>query len=515
MELRKLEESKIKKLNKLLKDGAITEFQFRIASNFVREYYRSKSCKLKESKTNQLRKLLNAGNITEDQFNTADKFFKDHSDFEKEIDWNKGLKITWEELEKVIKKERNTKSQANKKIRKGLEGFKEGKDYIILAEGKYYESPWVAYQPFTWEASRMIASHYVEPSENEYDEIKDAEWCTAYQKNRDYWNAHNEIEAFIYICGETIPTKKVAISISKEDEDANGSEFRYYLNEFNFNIWDFENDNYSIEEEELSEVVPNLYNLINKAYSNWKNKKIEKILSEFRLNPQTNRYDYDRDLNSYTLKYFVAKNKDGFNINFGEIKGDFDCSSLELTSLKGAPKEVGGRFKCSNNYITSLEGSPRTVGRHFDCSDNRLTSLKGAPKEVGGGFYCNSNRLTSLRGVPQIIGEGINCSDNYLISLEGSPQTVGAFDCLRNSLTSLKGAPQTVNGWFDCSENHLTSLEGSPQTVEGNFDCSHNYLTSLKGAPQTVIEDFNCESNPNLHSLKGIGEVLGRIYKDF
>ena len=116
--------------------------------------------RLREVKTNQLKKLLKNGNITEEQFNIADDFFKRHNTFEKEIDWNRGLKITWDELSSVIYKERNSKSQIRKKIRKGLEGFTEGKDYLVIAEGEYNGEPWVAYQPFTWEASRMIASHY-------------------------------------------------------------------------------------------------------------------------------------------------------------------------------------------------------------------------------------------------------------------------------------------------------------------------------------------------------------------
>ena len=243
MELHKLEESKIRKLNKLLKSGSITELQFRTASNFVREYYHSKAHKLKEAKTSQLKKLYLNGNITEDQFNAADKFFKDHNSFEKEIDWNRGLKISWDDLEKVIKKERNTKSQARKSIKKGLEGFKESKDYLVLEETDSY----VAYQPFTWESSRMIASHHVEPARNEKGEIDDADWCTAYQKTQYYWDIHNKIEAFIYICGESIPTKKVSISISKEGKDASGKKFLYSLDTLNFNIWDFYNYNNTIE----------------------------------------------------------------------------------------------------------------------------------------------------------------------------------------------------------------------------------------------------------------------------
>ena len=88
--------------------------------------------RLKEAKTNQLKKLLKNGNITEDQFNKADEFFKTYSAFENEIDWNRGLKITWDDLKAVIYKERNSKSKTRKNIRKGLEGFEEGKDYIVL-----------------------------------------------------------------------------------------------------------------------------------------------------------------------------------------------------------------------------------------------------------------------------------------------------------------------------------------------------------------------------------------------
>ena len=403
--------------------------------------------RLQELKTNQLRKLYLNGNITEDQFEAADKFFKKYPAYEKEIDWNRGLKITWEDLEKVIKKERNSKSIVKKKIRKGLEGFKEGEDYLILEETGDY----VAYQPFTWESSRMIASHYIEPSRNEEGKIKDARWCTAYQKDRTHWDEHNDIEAFIYLCGESIPTKKVAISISKEDEDANGIGFLYHLDYLNFNIWDFDDHNFYVEEDELLEVVPNLHALIKKAYDNRKDKG--KLFSKLRFNPKTRKYDYYGDLSNEKLKNFIAEDKDGFTINFGRVTGDFNCSNFELTSLKGAPQEVGGAFYCAHNHLTSLKGSPQTVGLTFWCSDNHLTSLKGCPQTVGGHFWC--------------------------------------------------------------SDNHLTSLEGCPQTVGGNFKCSGNQLTSLKGAPLTVSEWFDCRNNPILHSLDGIGKVKGTIYKDF
>ena len=439
--------------------------------------------RLKESKTNQLKKLLNNGNITEEQFQIADEFFKKYSAFEKEIDWNRGLNITWDDLKAVIYKERNSESQTKKKIRKGLEGFTEGKDYLVIEETDSY----TAYQPFTWEASRMIASHYVEPSKNEDGDLDDADWCTAYQKDRDYWDEHNGREAFIYICGETIPSKKVAISISKEEYDASGSEFLYSTGSLNYNIWDFDDYNETIEEDELLEVVPDLYALIEKAYKKWENKHKEDIFSKLKLNPKTNKYACDGDLDSSDLKLFVSENKDGFTINFGKVTGHFDCSELALVSLKGAPTEVGGYFDCHNNRLTSLKGAPQEVGGRFDCSRNQLTSLEGAPKEIGGWFDCSDNQLTSLEGAPQKVGGGFYCKNNKFTSLEGAPKKVsGDFICYQNQLSSLKGAPQEVGGTFDCSINKLTTLEGAPKKVGGDFNCYSNQLTSLEGAPKEV-----------------------------
>ena len=450
-----------------------------------------KTFRLQESKTTLLKKLLNNGNITEEQFHIADDFFKNHTAFEREIDWNRGLNITWDELSSVIYKERNSKSQARKKIRKGLEGFTEGKDYLVIAEGKYEGKPWTAYQPFTWEASRMIASHYVEPTEG-YNGDLEAGWCTAYQKDRTYWDDHNEQEAFIYLCGETIPTKKVAISISEEEEDASGSRFLYSTDSLNYNIWDFNDDNDIIEAWELYDIIPNLHNLIEKAYKNWDN-TVNTI--DLKYNPETGRYDYDGSLSARKLKKYIKPNKGGFTINFGKVTVDFSCSDLGLISLEGAPQEVGGDFDCSYNQLTSLEGAPQEVGGDFSCYYNHLTSLEGAPQTIGGGFSCSNNKLTSLKGAPQEIGWDFYCSDNQL--------------------TSLEGAPQIVDESFACFRNKLTSLEGAPQEVGGNFNCHNNQLTSLKGAPQKVGGYFDCTYNPNLQSLDGIGEVEGNIIKDF
>ena len=49
---------------------------------------------------------------------------------------------------------------------------------------------------------------------------------------------------------------------------------------------------------------------------------------------------------------------------FGRVDGYFDCSDCSsLTSLEGAPQEVGRDFICSKcTSLTSLEGVPKKLG---------------------------------------------------------------------------------------------------------------------------------------------------------
>jgi hypothetical protein len=133
---------------------------------------------------------------------------------------------------------------------------------------------------------------------------------------------------------------------------------------------------------------------------------------------------YNKDITSLTNDLFI----------FVNIKGSFDCRSCKkLTSLEGAPKEVGGNFNCSYCHnLISLKGAPQKVGDIFNCSycDN-LTSLEGAPKEVEGNFYCYScKNLTSLKGAPEEI--------KYIFDLSNCP-----------NLTSLEGAPKKVRTWYN------------------------------------------------------------------
>ena len=77
-----------------------------------------------------------------------------------------------------------------------------------------------------------------------------------------------------------------------------------------------------------------------------------------------------------------------------DVKGNFDCSKQKRKSLSGVRfGKVSGDFYCENNNLTSLEGAPQEVGGKFDCRDNQLTSLVGAPQEVGEDFGCDAFRL--------------------------------------------------------------------------------------------------------------------------
>ncbi len=99
------------------------------------------------------------------------------------------------------------------------------------------------------------------------------------------------------------------------------------------------------------------------------------------------------------------------------VTGDVDLiKKVEKLPVKFG--SVTGGFYCHSNYLTSLEGAPKQVGGHFNCSYNNLTSLEGAPKQVGGNFWCNINNLTSLKGCPISVGKKFYCDDHLKSNTE-------------------------------------------------------------------------------------------------
>ena len=181
------------------------------------------------------------------------------------------------------------------------------------------------------------------------------------------------------------------------------------------------------------------------------------------------------------------KLRDFKGIEFGEIKGSFDCSSNALTSLVGSPVFVGANFICAQNSLKNLIGSPREVGGDFDCSVNILETLEGAPEKVARVFDCSNNKLTSLVGAPQNVYYTLHASENKLTTLEGSPrELLSSLSCSDNKLTSLVGAPEVVKDIY-CSRNLIVSLEGAPKT-NGIF-CRDNPVSP--GTLKNIIEIMN------------------------
>ncbi len=79
----------------------------------------------------------------------------------------------------------------------------------------------------------------------------------------------------------------------------------------------------------------------------------------------------------------------------------------ERIKIVNGEKVFEGHLNVSYKKLTSLEPynlSDIIVTGYFWCSYNKLTSLKGAPKQVGRNFFCYGNKLTSLEGLPESIG---------------------------------------------------------------------------------------------------------------
>ena len=382
-----------------------------------------------------------------------------HPSYENKIDWTKNKSLTYEDFMSVLRP-----LYINDLDPRGLI---EGVDYDIL----YDSGDEVLYSVYTYDASRILASNNVEPEL--WTEIPD--WCG----EEEFTDEAHAFGHFDSEHGDKKPGAKWCISMQTSNKY-----WSHYSSDFHFFFW-FRNNKrlrtnrkiaigiyrstwkmallYNGADNEVRIPLPSyIIEAINKEKDGYKEKEFNRVKFRLKLNPQTNRYDYDGDLNSHILRNFISENRDGFTINFGEVTGNFNCSELNLVSLKGAPQKIGGSFWCFRNHLTSLKGAPQEVGWTFDCSENQLISLEGAPQKVGKDFNCFSNRLTSLEGAPQTVGGDFDCQSNQLTSLEGAPTEVGgSFNCFNNQLTSLKGAPQTVGKGFYCSWNQLTFLRRS------------------------------------------------------
>lgn len=87
-------------------------------------------------------------------------------------------------------------------------------------------------------------------------------------------------------------------------------------------------------------------------------------------------------------------------VKFGHVTRNFDCSYMDLISLKGAPDHVGGNFRCGRNRLTSLQHAPQHVSGVFNCTSNLLTSFVHITPNLTNKIYAEQNPFTDLTHVP-------------------------------------------------------------------------------------------------------------------
>ena len=132
-----------------------------------------------------------------------------------------------------------------------------------------------------------------------------------------------------------------------------------------------------------------------------KNYKSYKIFENIQTDEEIHELCRKYEISNYTINEDKSIDVDGsvhlvgeglhkLPLKFRNVRGYFDCSFNNLTTLKGAPETVGDNFNCSNNKLKTLEGSLRRVSGYFDCSWNKnLMSLEGISPTIHGNLYCN------------------------------------------------------------------------------------------------------------------------------
>ena len=117
--------------------------------------------------------------------------------------------------------------------------------------------------------------------------------------------------------------------------------------------------------------------------------------------------DIDWVCQKYNIKRYTIR-EDGKV----DVDGNVYLNDKRLTKL---PLEFGivtGNFNCNDSYITSLKGAPEEVGVTFFSSRINSTSLDDCPKKVKY-FFSTGNNLLDVKGI-------INCKCEY-IDISDSP----------------------------------------------------------------------------------------------
>ena len=93
-------------------------------------------------------------------------------------------------------------------------------------------------------------------------------------------------------------------------------------------------------------------------------KDIDAICMEYDIKNYTINRDGTIDVDDTVFLSSAGSNKKFYTLplKFNIVSDSFDCSCNNLTTLEGAPKEVGGYFSCNdNNPSTQLQGEDKLL----------------------------------------------------------------------------------------------------------------------------------------------------------
>lgn len=142
----------------------------------------------------------------------------------------------------------------------------------------------------------------------------------------------------------------------------------------------------------------------------------------------TNKEEIENWLNSMRVKKYIINDDLTVDINgpvdlfgiglrelpvqFGVVRGAFNCGCNSLTSFKGSPKMVLGPANYIHNYMSSLEYSPEHIGGSFLCDFTKINSLKFSPKKIDGIFSLVKTPIIELflDELPHTVRETISFS---------------------------------------------------------------------------------------------------------
>jgi hypothetical protein len=196
------------------------------------------------------------------------------------------------------------------------------------------------------------------------------------------------------------------------------------------------------------------------------------------------------------------------NLNY---EGDIDLRNSKipgvdkLTEIPVPFGKVGGKFNCSNMNLISLKNSPYSV-IDFDASVNNLDNLIDGP-EVADRYKVDFSGLVSLEGGPKIVNIEFSATNNNLRNLVGGPTSnIETYRVDQNKqLTSLKGLREskTIGNLFIQSCN-LTNEVIKRETPVLNITNSVSISDQVSKKPldhKWIQENWDGTSDGNLKVL--------------